>query len=218
MTEKQAFARCQQLQSFQGIADALDGSIKLSQGQYDSTIQHVDRVSTKRKLSQSYQENLDNITGRNSYAYVIPFTQTPPSYIKGPPDTLFSLTLRNGGTAILSGLTVTVSQVIREPGADDPTHFITALIQPSPIFMPNLSGKASAIVPNFLINPASASHYYIQVSAQNGATMEDLWFRKAATGNGWAYKLTVAKSVKDKRVPLLAVDWTEPASATDSRK
>ncbi len=70
---EQEFARCQQLRSFESIADSLKSAITISQGQYQSTLKHVDGVlKTTEDVSRLAKKSLDNLTGGESFGYVIP--------------------------------------------------------------------------------------------------------------------------------------------------
>ena len=56
---EQAFAHCEQLQSFNQIATALSTSIKDSQQQFDATMGKINGVA-------------DNLSGGRSFAYMVP--------------------------------------------------------------------------------------------------------------------------------------------------
>jgi hypothetical protein len=63
--------------------------------------------------------------------------------------------------------------------------------------------------------------YIIMISAQNGTVVEELWFRPAKIGMGWAYKFTVSRVPPNRpssrgynifrgKSIVKIVDWTEP--------
>ncbi len=64
---KQAFATCEEAQKFQSIANGLSDSVEKSEGEYKSTIQHVNGVlKTTQSITSLSEENLKQITGGDS--------------------------------------------------------------------------------------------------------------------------------------------------------
>jgi len=65
--------RDQQNAKFDGIAEKLKTNIETSKTQYKDTIDHVDGVLEQTKgVAQIAQENLEDVTGGESFGYVIP--------------------------------------------------------------------------------------------------------------------------------------------------
>ena len=210
---EQALIRCRELESFQHIADTLSGAIAQANAQYTSTINHVDGVlATTQEVGKLSQQTLENVTGGNSYAYVIPATVVPRVGFSHPVtvDTRFSAWVQNNGKHILSGVFVSVVKMKNASGISD-----GGLI--GPIEVGVMSGNSRVMLPRFFMNPEGdgTDHYFITITAQNGNYDEDLYFRKSKDGTGWAYRLTVNKRTLAKNgypihALLKTVEWTEP--------
>jgi hypothetical protein len=70
---EQALARCRDLESFQAIANKLDGSIRQAQGQYQSTIAEVNNVLKTTQSAASLAKNsVDQLSGKGSYPCIVP--------------------------------------------------------------------------------------------------------------------------------------------------
>ena len=70
---EQAFTRCEEQNRFEGIVNNLNKGIAVSKTQYDSTITHVDGVlKTTQTVASLAKENLEDVTGGDTYAYVVP--------------------------------------------------------------------------------------------------------------------------------------------------
>jgi hypothetical protein len=56
--------------------------------------------------------------------------------------------------------------------------------------------------------------YVVDIHAQNGVTAEFIWLRKAAVGNGIAYRMVAdwfsTSSGKKRRVQVMNTPWVEP--------
>jgi hypothetical protein len=54
-------------------------------------------------------------------------------------------------------------------------------------------------------------HYLFEISAQNGKSTEQLWFRRSKTGQGSAYRFIVFRYLTGKpHEKVREIDWTEP--------
>jgi hypothetical protein len=215
---EQDFAVCQQLHSFQAIADTLGAAVTSGQKQYDTTIQHLDKVlGTTQAVAEISKKNLDSVSGGRSYAYIVPQV-TNSGYD-------YAMAISNGGPNVLTGIEVRIAKIIkgdcdyflkRKPGTyvmdctfdDGPMH---------PIAVGSLSGHETVEMPSLMdVGPDGSAKYLITITAQNGHSIEFLQFRKAASGTGAAFKISVARtiSVRDggaHYAPIREIDWTEPS-------
>ncbi len=214
-------ARDDQNAAFKGIADGLKASLDNSKQQYETTIGHVDGVlETTQKVSVLAKENLENVTGGNSFAYVYP------KNIGGSNN--FRLFVHNEGKQILSGVVVTVVRVIS--GSAVPGENAFAIMQPeqNPISigtLPPNEGRSISLPQGLMTpipRPDRTAHYHIWINAQNPGSSENLDFRPSKDGRGYAYSLVVWKPATGKRRRddvysenlwiryVKRRDWTEP--------
>lgn len=71
--DSQAFARCQQLESFGRIADRMDRSIRESESQFQITTSGIDGVLLKtQEAAQAAREGIEGMVGKDSYLVVSP--------------------------------------------------------------------------------------------------------------------------------------------------
>ncbi len=136
-------------------------------------------LRTTRGIGSLAEENLEQVTGGNSYAYVTP---------QGL-GAVIPLFLHNYGGQILSGVTVTIRDL------QDTNWFAEAY---DPIQIGTVPAYGFAAVPQALvpkIDPETGiASYWIDINAQNGDIDEMLQFRKAKQGtNVFAYRLTVRR-------------------------
>lgn len=177
---EKALASCEELRSFQEIASTLKSSIAASQTQFDTTIGHVDSVlKTTQNVASLSQKNLNNITGGDSYAYVVPQDSGP----------VIPLSLHNYGKNILSGVSITIINL------QDP-NWPFEIRQPIAIGTIAPYGFASVPVP-VVPQPdpkTGIASYWIFIDAQNGSVDEGLRFRKSRKfANAYAYSLNVVR-------------------------
>jgi hypothetical protein len=155
--------RDQQNREFSDIAKGLKDSVSISQSQYDSTIGHVDGVlKTTQGVAEVAQKALVNITGANSYPYVIPDTETLRKGSAGTPSPAngFTFGVINSGDQILTGLTVGVSKMKANGFAD--AGFMT------PISVPILAPRSRVMLPGFIMRPEAdadgIARYFISMA------------------------------------------------------
>ncbi len=247
----QAHARCEELQQFTAIASTLEDSIGESRDQFRVTMRAFSDAQTAnqkafqatiteqknllaqtRQLSSLAQENLLDVSGGKSYGYVVPQNIIGVHYP--------AIALANGGDRPLTGVVVRISRVLNECAQHD------ALGQcllgtdrgiQQPIQMGTLGADETVEMPGGIEaapDGQTLSHYVINVGAQNGTSTEDIWFRPAKDGSGYAYKLRVAIRYRGKdgdskgNAPLpegfvymrfvKQIDWVEPVSMADAVK
>ena len=191
--------RDRQNDAFNVIADGLEASIKQSRTQYESTINHVNGVlTTTQSVGKLAQENLENVTGGNSYAYVAPTYRMRPTV---------TLRMYNHGGQILNGVILTIIEI----QAPSPNGVVNPLPDTSPgIQMGTLPPYADVSVPQALTphpDPkAGIAQYLILITEQNGTIIEGLQFKVPEwDSREFIYRLSVARDTysdkSGKRLP-----------------
>jgi hypothetical protein len=221
---EQAIARCEQLNHFREIADELEGDIKANQDHFDSTMDAEKGIlATAKRVGELSKSNLENITGGDSFGYVVPFTMMGDSS---------SLILRNDGNQVLSGLSVVIEYVLNDCTIAANSHcspqFDFGMMQP--VEMGSLGPhQRKPIARAIQFDRGGVGHYNIRVYAQNGQAIEQIWFRRSTVHYGYSYRLTVVRTPWDKHRPtdfkygaetfrtLKEIGWTEysPSESVD---
>ena len=203
--------RDKQNQSFQAIVNELKNSTATSQNNYTNTIGHVDEVLQQTKeISDQTRKNLLAITGGNSYAYI-----TPQSY-EGTYD--YALGLNNGGSEILTGISVTISKIITKDCVPFPFGKPLCIMDSGlmhPVTVPSLAGHAFYEMPITMPTQLDGSDmFFVLIQAQNGNAEELIRFRKSKNGKGLAYRFEVRTGVKYPSISSGKIrkqsDWQEP--------
>jgi hypothetical protein len=217
-------ARDKQTVEFNAIASGLSSSISASQNQYHSTITHVDDVSTETKsVAELAKANLRNVTGGDSYAYIIPVTSDRTAQA-------LNMVLHNAGGNMLTGVTVRIAAVIKEscPGTPaGPGCTMTTDQGPmKPYEIGTLYPHGESFMTNWIVPqpfPEGKGHHVVMISAQNGLVVEDLWFRPANKDGGWAYRYSISRVPPSRNkegqeynlfvgaVLLHSSEWIEPS-------
>jgi hypothetical protein len=97
---EQAFARCEEQHSFEGVLNGLTEGIQKSKAQYSSTITHVDGVLEKtQQVAGTAQTNLDEVVGKGSHPCVVPDT-----IAMDPDNPIIPLNIWNTGKNVLTGV------------------------------------------------------------------------------------------------------------------
>jgi hypothetical protein len=212
--------RDEQNRRFNAIAERLEDSINTSRTQYGDTINHVDGVlATTQNVAELAEENLQDLTGGDSYPYVTP--GIPPTGGMLADHSRFNLILRVHGSHPLTGTSVSVSRFLAE---DQPGHpGYTDAGRMNRLNMGTIAPYSAASLPYPIlpeIGTNGVDHWRIDASAQNGSVVEDLWFRDSADRRNWAYKYTVTKTrflpdgQSKPEKTLVRVDWIEPKNLT----
>jgi hypothetical protein len=198
---------------FAGIACSLRDSITTSNDQYSSTITHVEGVlSTTQFVAGLAKKNLQNVTGGNSFAYLVP---QPVEGAIG-----YSANLFNGGKEVLTGITVRITPVRGKRGTGEEDYWIDPSASHA-IPMNTLGPNAHALLSDYWVHPLEngvlITHFLAIITAQNGDVYQDIFFRPAAKGKAFAFRFTVkklARAASPKSPPkyktLKTMDWTEP--------
>jgi hypothetical protein len=218
--QEQALDRCRYLKSFEDIAKTLEKSIELGKGEYSSTIHSVNGVlQTTQQVANLANQNLKNITGGDSYAYVYPSTID-----EG--DESVQLNVHNYGKYPLSGVVVTIYRVVAGATNPDSTEPYSRMEGSEPVNIGSLAPQEGRTVPvpYGRLHPKPSDHYRIWINAQNSGVQEYLEFRPSQSGKSWAYRLAAWRFVTGKPektdlfVPnehgwiryLKQIDWIEP--------
>ncbi len=175
--------------------------------QFDATMKHFADIGRDTKTA------LRNITGGQSYAYIVPQDRVVPQDRTALSHGTIPLMICNAGNEILTGVTVTVIHVT------DPAEWTwegpqTAVgtLYPGEVRMTGI-----------LINPTTGGDgvdtYQLYISAQNGLVFETLHLRPSKDGKEpyWAYEYGVGRmtavKVKGKTVqyeiPVRWQAWTD---------
>jgi len=214
---EQAFASCEQLQSFQKLAATLESTAAASKSQYESTIGQVNGILGKTQTIAGLAErNLQNVTGGKSFGFVVP--QVSGGAVPIP------LLVWNNGDEVLSGVTITIANTTHDP------NWGSAFF--APIYIGTISPHGHAPVPGiYAITPrpeakSGEDNYWIEVSAQNGTVDQSLWFRRGKKDPGaWAYSYMLTKHERTKKAiknvpkgaqymkPLLTRGWSDEVEA-----
>lgn len=194
--QMQAQVQCEELQHFQGVAQQIGGVLQ-----------------TTQEVSKLAKENLESITGGNSFAYLIPSTTILPGHQNALD---FSTDIQNDGNQILSNVSVSLARVFREGPGGSIFGTTTDLASMSPVTIGSLAPHELRMIPNIFIEPRTfvngQGHYIATIYAQNGWITEQVYLRPAKSGVGWAYRLSVSRISKGKEITLKSVNWTEPES------
>ena len=201
-------------EKFNQIAQGLKDSIDIGKGQYSSTITHVDSVlTTTQRVANLSTTTLLNITGGNSFAYVIPASFVlPPGYSK---DTEFTMELYNAGSQTLTGVSIFMTRVVSSSEGiehtTDPTTFNVGTAASGHRQVLTEFGKPYYMHPS--PNDDGIATYNITIQAQNGSVKQVLRFRPSINGEGWATAFVVMRIDKNPKVTgrtLCTQDWKEP--------
>jgi hypothetical protein len=185
---EQAFARCEEQHSFEGIVQGLTEGIQTSKDQYSSTITHVDGVLEKtQQVAATAQTNLDEVVGKGSHPCVVPDTLA-----MDPEGATIPLNIWNTGKNVLTGVDLFFEHF--PPDVKGPVRGTASL---------TTIGTLSPGWPKPLpITPAQRSsdgtiYYRIQIHTQNGFYEETLQLRRSTKGTKvqppWAFEYFLIK-------------------------
>lgn len=155
---------------FQSIADGLDATIANSDRQFAATM-------------GKQNELLQNLTGGDSFAFVVPQTHAATS--NGLP-----LAIHNRGKYMLTGVTVTVwgPHVFECVNPFDVVPFYVGTLNPGEIRTIGLSLKP------LVDEKHDTDAYWIRIAAQNFTADQMLNIRKGKWALPWAYRYWVTKT------------------------
>jgi hypothetical protein len=167
----QELLTAQQMKNFQTIGGGIQASIKKSDEHFDATSKRTNQV-------------LMNITGGNSFAYVVPQNFSGDQFLG---------VVWNNGEQPLVGLTLTIAHT------SDPVQVWGAAFY-KPIFIGTIAPHDHAPIPNFVFQPrpskdSGQDNYWIMLSAQNGTAQQSLYFRRNKLHpQFWAYTFNVVRA------------------------
>jgi hypothetical protein len=198
-----------QNKEFDRIVGDLKVSMKSSKDQYDDTIKHVNEAvdttrgvaKTTQKVATSTKEvadlarkNLSNVTGGDSYAFIFPTDMNGQG--------LQYLNIENAGPDILTDINIEIGVAnadFEEEKCNLTYSGSTFFIAPT--LSPNITRRIApehSLTP--VLNAEGKATYFIGINPQNVGVSEILEFRKAPSGSGLDYRLTVANvNPDDKR-------------------
>jgi hypothetical protein len=107
-------------------------------------------LSSTKDVEIAVNKNPENVTGGKAFAFVLPDTAIPPDYFK-PSLPTFSMTVCNGGHAILSGLGVAIAHVEREGSPTESIMTDAGLNRIIPAG--SLRGHSCKKVPGYYMDP-----------------------------------------------------------------
>jgi hypothetical protein len=206
-----------QNRAFTAIADGLKTSIDASEGQYRSTISHLDGVLTQTEdVDALTKRTLENITGGDSYIATIPDVALSGDEIT------FSVT--NRGKNILTGASVLITtQGVFWPGVRNQLMDAVSKRLDLPTLHPGermVIGRSVHLLPD---RPEDEiQRIYVLISGPNFTTEEFLEFKKTGKdqrgGDAWEYKYSIFRMLpyrpyrpgeKIRKDPLLErTEWT----------
>ncbi len=185
--------------------------------------QNKNQLKKTDSLLRDTDKNLLNITGGDDFGYVLPSENS----LEGEG---FSVRLYHDGNEQLTGVSVRIAAILHDcpwPPQEDQKcteQFDAGFL--TPFQMGTLGPSTSMLIPHMLVPHVDGdgiSHYAIQIAAQNGIAIEQIWFRRARNNHAaWAYKYVVYREVHGKTKkgdfsaeghkfrPLKKADWREP--------
>lgn len=191
--------------SFRQVGDGVTQAIQQNQAimeQADATLRET------RQVGKLAAENLQDVTGGDSYPYAVPQGQGP----------TFGLVLHNAGGNILSNISMTIART-------QDTDWGNELL--NPIMIGTIAGYGFAPVPRILspvVEPKSGiDDFWIFIYAPNGMADEMLQFRHSTQNpNMFAYRFWVTKHYDFDRAGkrilgsqsvkrLMTRDWSDEA-------
>jgi len=192
---EQEIVLCEQSNRFEGIAKKLEGDIAINQAHFDQTMESEKGILSQTKdVAGLARTNLENITGGDSFGYVWPFTTR---------DDFTTLMLQNTGNEALTGV-----HIVIEAFKNDCTIDAGALCAPefdrgmeSPVEIGTVAGHQRIPIPRpfrLATKPDGTGHYNVRIYAQNGAALEEIWFRRSTVHPGYAYRFKVIRAVLGK--------------------
>lgn len=182
--KQEAETREREEENFREIAGGIRGAIQESQRQFEATMRRTETLLNKtNSISVLTAQNLKNITGGDSFAYVAPQSFGGDEF----PGIVW-----NNGEQPLTGLTLTIAHT------SDPVPVWGAAFY-EPIFIGTVGPHDHAPIPSFLFRPKASptsgqDNYWIMLSAQNGTVSQGIGFRRDKRHpNVWAYTFQVTK-------------------------
>jgi hypothetical protein len=162
--------------------DRFDGILKQNDNQFKATISEFTNIEkgTERVAALS-ENNLKNVTGGNSFAYLIPQIDNSPAV---------RFALYNRGDAILTGVTVSITRTGGPPEA------LRNALYGSPIEVGTVSSRGVRLL-QILFTPSPLQKegietIFVIIGAQNGQVVENIQFRQSQRkGQAWGFRYQV---------------------------
>jgi len=164
---------------------------------FGSTQQKVDGVlKTTEQVAGVSKENLLNLTGGDSYAYVYP------SPIEGALDTVM-LKIHNDGSQVLTSVRVDIQRIVNRARLSI-KHADVITEYRRPIEVGTLAAKEGRIIPQpegnlpVLLDPDGTAEYQVYINSQARGVKEAIDFRLDPVQRGLEYKITVWRGIDPK--------------------
>ncbi len=171
---------------------------KQQDGEFKETMQRAESIlQTTQTVGKLAQENLENITGGNSFPYAIPQGNGP----------AFSLALFDYGNDVLSGVSMTIARTADpEWGKEGSKPILVGSLAPYV-----LTSTSASVTPR--LDPKTGmDSFWIFLYAQNGMVDETLRFRQSAKVPGTlAYSVVLARRIVFSRSGKLVMKEKELA-------
>jgi hypothetical protein len=183
---KEAGIRKEERSSFAAI-------LKQNQDQFDKTMNNLSSIiQSSADVAKLSKENVDELTGGNSYAVVVPIMHP----INAQND--FRLVAYVAGTHRLSDVQIYVTKLPdKEFGTKKYWEDFLAGKLPPPVFAGTLNPSINQLLPSTVnLSSPGITEYVINVFARNRSTVETLRMRLNSSSNRWEYSCTVKREVK----------------------
>jgi len=176
-----------QNEQFNSITQELTESLKTSRSQYETTINHVDDVSkTTRSVAKLAKENLENVTGANTYPYIVPDTF-------GVPKDELGFMVYSKGPNTLTGITVRIENLLNFYREPEHLHFLKEAIVED-VGTLHHSGQRrlkATIKPN--VDPVrdTSDTWHVTIDSQSASIQETVEVKKGTGQSPWMWRYLV---------------------------
>lgn len=206
--QKQREFFASQKSGFSSIATQASSNFEATTSGLKTAINGLNGVlETTQGVASVAKKNLDAVSGGNSFAYFMPCADLPdPPPVT--PVTWCTGNIVNAGDQPLSMVSLDIARLL-----PNGMKSIDAL---DTVNIGSIAPRGVVRLPYKLHPDSGPDGFEIEINAQNGSVVEDLYFRKPQQGYGWAYKFTVNRIHLDDRgnvlsvIPIKKVDWSEP--------
>jgi hypothetical protein len=176
-----------QNEHFEAITKELTDSLTTSRTQYKSTITHVDGVlKTTRSVASLAKENLENLTGADTYAYVVPDPF-------GIPRNEVGFMIYSKGPNTLTGITVRIENVpgfFRDP---EHLHFLKDAIVEDVGTLHHSGQRRLKATIKPQVDPArdTLDWWQVDIDSQNATIRETVEVKKGTGQSPWVWRYRV---------------------------
>jgi hypothetical protein len=180
---------------------------------FSDTAQNLNGVlQTTQGVANLAKDNLQQVTGGNTYAYVVPENFFGPNRLFVEILTVGHYNL-TGVKVVIAAVTVgsncPLDESVNDPGCE--LHTTGSLAEP--IDVGTIKGNSSRTLPavgSMTTDANFGAHYVARIYAQNGITLENIELRKSDRGPGAAYRAVVFWGDEKKERKVKDTGWVEP--------